>query len=174
MIGRKTRATIIAIVYLPLLLLGGYAVWKAAPDAESALFPPVVDMRYIPFDPDHPEVTFSQQLDRTCWRMSFHKLRNLVPLRKTVTWIAHDGTRYYSEPVNAVTGYSLNSLDTKPAGFTGSIPVCSIMPDNFDASLGYTIEIYAQFDPPHHLWSIEEFFPAIHIPAIVESAGAIE
>ena len=86
-----------------------------------------------------------------------------------MTWITPDGARYYTEAVNAATGYSRNSLDAKPAGYTGDIASCSIMPDNFDPSRGYTIELYAQYDPPHHLWPVEEMFPTIHVPAIGEA-----
>ena len=167
-ITHRVRVTVIAILYLPLVLLGVYMAWKAAPDAESALMPPLTDVYYVPFDPAHPEQLFAQQLDRTCWRMHFHKARTMAPLVYAVTWISANGGRYFSEPVSAMTGYSLDGLNAKPAGFTGDAAICSIMPDNFDAAAGYDISIYTQYDPPHHLWPVEERFPLIHVPGATE------
>ena len=156
-----SRFRIVAL-YIFLILLGGLLAFQVAPDVDSALSVST-DVRLIPYDPKRPDVLVDQQLDRVCFRLHFHKVRDVVTWRRAVTIIAPDGTRHFSEEIDGRTGYSFSHQDSRAKGFIGDTPLCVIIPDNFDPSQGYAIEIFTQYEPMHHLWLIEQTLPLIHV-----------
>lgn len=153
--------------YLLAMALSGYIAWKAAPDIESALFPAVTDTYLMPYDPAQPDVLVSQQLDRVCWRIHFHKARDVTTWRRAVSIIGLDGTRHFSETIDARTGFLMSNSNTRPGGYTGDYAICAILPDDFDATQGYEVEVYTQYLPRHGLWLIEQTLPLVVVPPSV-------
>ena len=149
-----------------LVLLGGLGAWRTAPDVEGVLFPALTDVYPVPYDPAHPHQMVSQQLDRVCIRTHVHKQRDAETYRWLVTITGPDGARHFSEPIDARTGESYSSRNSRASGFDGTPAYCAILPDNFDATLGYTVESYVQYLPRHHLWTIEQVVADVTVPPI--------
>ena len=154
------------VAYAVMVAVGSFVAIKAAPDIESLLFPISVDIYMVPFDPARPDVMVDRQLDRVCWRQHVHKLRAGTTKRWALTIIAHDGTRYFTEVIDARTGESFSSKDAYPGGYNGFVAFCALIPDGLDTTEGFKIESFSQYEPRHGLWYIDQGPTVITVPPL--------